>query len=58
MIGLKEKIQKVYSEDDNLALKATLKEHSPFTLEHSLVTEFNHSKLSSPLPIEGYLKTF
>jgi hypothetical protein len=55
IIGLKEKIQK---EDDNLALKATPKEHSPFALEHSLVTKFNYSKPSSPLPIEGYLMTF
>jgi hypothetical protein len=37
---LKEKIQKVYNEEDNLAVahKATPKEHSPFTLDNSLVT--------------------
>lgn len=38
MIGLKKKMQKVYDEDDNLELKATPKEHSPFTLDNSLVT--------------------
>jgi hypothetical protein len=32
IIGLKEKIQMVYNEADNLALKAISKEHSPFTL--------------------------
>jgi hypothetical protein len=31
-------IQKVYNEEDNLAHKATPKEHSPFTLDNSLVT--------------------
>jgi len=45
---LKETIQKVYSEDDILAHKATPKEHSPFTLDNSLVTKFNYSKLSFP----------
>jgi hypothetical protein len=33
MIGLQEKIRKVYNEDDKLALKATPNEHRPFTLE-------------------------
>jgi hypothetical protein len=50
IVGLKEKIQKVYNEDDNLALKAIPKEHSTFTLELSLVAKFNYSKLFSPLP--------
>jgi hypothetical protein len=43
----------IYNEDDNFAYK----EHSPFTLDNSLVTKFYYSKLSSPLTIEGYLKT-
>jgi len=35
---LKEKIQKVDSEDDSLAHKATLKENSPFTPDNCLIT--------------------
>jgi len=49
----REDVQKVYNEDDNLGLKATPKEHSPFTLEHSQGTKFNYSKLYFPLSIEG-----
>jgi len=56
-IRLKEKIQKVCNEDDFLALKATPNEHFPFTLEHCLVTRFNYSKLSFPLPIETKITT-
>jgi hypothetical protein len=48
VVRLKEKIQKVYGEDDSFALKVVPKEHSPFTLELSLVTKSNYSKTILP----------
>lgn len=57
MIGLQEKIRKVYSEDDSLALKATPNEHRPFTLSfYSLVTKHIFQILSFSSSLEGYLK--
>ena len=41
VVRLKEKIQKVYNKYDNLAQKATPKEHSPFTQDNSLVTSLS-----------------
>jgi hypothetical protein len=41
----------------NLVYKATPKEHSPFTRAFSGFNVIIRSYLS-PLPIEGYLKTF
>jgi hypothetical protein len=49
---LKKKIQKVYNEEDNLSHKTTPKEHSPLTLDNSLVTKLNYSKL----PLDGNAK--
>lgn len=43
---LKEKIQNVNIEDDNIAHKATQKKHSHLTLDNSLTTNLNYSKLS------------
>jgi hypothetical protein len=43
-VGSKEKIQKVYNEMITLHTRLPPKEHSPFTLEHSLVTILNYSK--------------
>jgi hypothetical protein len=58
-VRLKEKMPKIYNEDDNIALKATPKEwaHYPFTRAlsiHNLIIQ----RSLSPLTLVGYLKTF
>jgi hypothetical protein len=39
IIGLKQNIPKAYNEDDTLHTRLNPKEHSPFILEHCLVTK-------------------